>query len=227
MIPALHTALGRLTTCCYRQTPVTNTDESPRQPALVATSTSALSFSSIPVVFRAIAAETSAMATEAAAKLATSSADSDNLERNLDRMIRNIRSSGVWNEGGGDIAPFAMMCMLQRPLLIFDAKHSAHDPLLRTEKMSGQLPIILERSRYANGSEYAHYAAVTPIAFRGGWKAVPIRHDGDCFYRALIAARDRRQDKDIESAEVQTLRQQLADYIAANRADYLPFAAQG
>ncbi len=185
MIPALHTALGRLTTCCYRQTPVANTDESQRQPALVAPSRlvvpsrSAPSLSSIPVVFRAIAAETSAKATEAAAKLATSSAGSDNLERNLDRMIRNIRTSGIWNEEGGDIAPFAMMSMLQRPLLIFDAKHSAHDALLRTEKMSGQLPIILERSRYANGSEYAHYAAVTPIAFRGGWKAVPIRHDGD------------------------------------------------
>lgn len=227
MIPALHATLARLTTCCHRKTPAVSADESPNQLALATISTSTVSLSSVPIAFRAIAAETAAKAIGVAANLAvTASADSDNLERNLDRMIRNIRTSGIWNEEGGDIAPFAMMSMLRRPLLILDAKHSDHDRLLRTADMSRQLPIILSRSCYASGSGFAHYAAVAPIPFRGGWKTVSIRHDGDCFYRALIAARDQRQDKDISSTEVQTLRQQLADYIAAHRADYLPFAAQ-
>ncbi len=227
MIPALRSILTGLGACYQRQEEAVNTDEPPPQHALAATSTSAVSLSSVPVVFRAIAGETSAKATKAAAHLpVTSSADSDNLERNLDRMIHNIRTSGIWNEEGGDIAPFAMMSMLQRPLLILDAKHSDHDQLLRTADMSRQLPIILTRSCYESGSGFAHYTAVAPIAFRGGWETVSIKHDGDCFYRALIAARDRRKDKDISSTEVQALRQQLADYIAAHRADYLPFAAQ-
>lgn len=227
MIPALHATLARLTTCCHRKTPAVSAGESPNQLALATISTSTVAFSSVPVAFRAIAAETSAKATKAAAHLPVIS-DSDNLERNLDRMIHNIRTSGIWNEEGGDIAPFAMMSMLQRPLLIFDAKHSDHDQLLRTADMSRQAPIILERSCDARrgGGGYAHYAAMAPIPFRGGWRAVPIRYDGDCFYCALIAARDRREDKDISSTEVQALRQQLADYIAAHRADYLPFAAQ-
>jgi hypothetical protein len=136
----------------------------------------------------------------------------------LASIIQDLQVAGTWDVPALDLVPYLVVRLPDWPddraLVIEDASGMAYAAFAAN---AGQIevrsaaaqrdPIRIQRTLVGGKRGLSHYNTVV----RG--RPVAVEADGDCLFRAILAARDHRAPPDISPADIDRLRGALADYV--------------